>query len=69
MKHQCISVLANATLPFSGLSLRSGSGFMPLVIPRSDMIVDIGVGGTPDECVDLLNSMLDFVVRIGGLDA
>ena len=30
VKHQCISVLANATLPFSGLRRRAGSGSIPL---------------------------------------
>lgn len=30
VKHQCISVLAKATFPFSGLNLSAGSGSMEL---------------------------------------
>lgn len=30
VKHQCMSELANATLPFSGLNRSSGSGSIPL---------------------------------------
>ena len=68
VKHQCISVLAKVTLPFSGLNLSAGSGSIEL-----KKVVNKAKGGRepmcmPDECINFIDSMLDLVIGVDGLD-
>ena len=69
MKHQCMSALAKATLPLSGLSRNSGSGSIPLCAVENVALNGILCKRLPDERVDLLNGMFDLVVGVRGLDA
>ena len=63
-----MSVLANATLPLSGLRRSSGSGLIPLqALQRARC--EMGMEQLPNESVDLLDGMLNLVEGIGGLDA
>ena len=63
-----MSVLAKATLPFSGLKRNSGSGLMPLCAPLVRRVGE-ATKELPDESVHFLDGVLDLVIRIGGLDA
>lgn len=70
MKHHPISVLANATLPFSGLRRSSGSGSIPLCEDgyiQNTFLFKIRML-VPDESVDFLDGVLDLVIRIRRLD-
>ena len=76
VKHQCISVLANATLPFSGLKRRSGSGSIPLcrlyernyLVKRNYYVRNDGVHFF-DSMFDLIEGHLKKIGRNGLLPA
>lgn len=62
-----MSVLANATFPFSGLNLNSGFGSIALIIMLGSN--SARRSNIPDERVYLLNGMLNFMEGIGRFDA
>jgi hypothetical protein len=67
VKHQCISVLAKTTLPFSGLSLSAGSGSMELKKVINENLWG-ELGRMPHESVDFFDGMLNLVIGVGRLN-
>lgn len=67
VKHQCMSVDAKATLPFSGLRRNSGSGLIPL--PAGENSRKDDKSKLPNERVNLFDGVLNLVVCVRGLDA